>query len=131
MNYLVKRNLFLFLAYSIQESFTGSSNITVTRTHAFGNVTIYWRALSSLTSVKNDDVDMPVLTSFNNNRLADQLEETRGSVTCPALQLNCQIPIKVKEDKVKKSNAGNFTILRSVVNLFVFKDCRIRQDILS
>lgn len=97
------------LAYLINEKSSASSTIAVRRSHAFGNVTIYWRALVSPPSLNDDVVEniqysnTQIVTSFSSSKLAEELIETEGSVTCPASQLTCSIPVKVKDDEVEWS----------------------------
>ena len=94
----------IFSAYTISENSGLASVVNVRRSHAFGDVTIRWRALTSLPYMISDESPESETSLVTSLDLSEQLVESSGSTLCLAHRLTCEINVVVKEDQVSSTD---------------------------
>ena len=92
-----------------EDTSSRSVHLRLTRTHAYGDAIVSWRAITSypgdviieesLFSTPQPTETSPV-TWKSREGLSEQLESTHGIVTCPQNQLDCDVIITLKDDEV-------------------------------
>ncbi len=92
--------------------------VEITRSHAFGDVTIYWRLLtaypvtsSGTTPRPRYDEEEELGTTVGTERIPPDIESSRleshfrhasGAVTCTAGRFDCDVTIELIDDEVRR-----------------------------
>jgi len=93
-----------------EDSQSRSVDLHITRTHAFGAVTLRWRAVKRLpdeiVASRGSDVaptETTVTSSVDHHHGYDvqsQLEAAAGQLTCAPRELDCFITLRMRDDDV-------------------------------
>ncbi|CAK8694047.1 unnamed protein product [Clavelina lepadiformis] len=110
--------------YSMNDDTSSRSvHLRLTRTHAYGDAIVSWRAITSypgdviieesLFSTPQPTETSPV-TWKSREGLSEQLESTHGIVTCPQNQLDCDVIITLKDDELAEFSRTFYVVLYDV-----------------
>nr|CAB3264082.1 mucin-5AC [Phallusia mammillata] len=101
-----------------EDSPSRSVDLKLVRSHAFGDVTVHWRAVESLPTGDDNPTTIPTVTSSVHHHdakmLNEQIEVTSGDVTCHEGQFDCYITITMKHDELAEFSDFFFVVLEEV-----------------